>query len=127
MPLKSKSRTTIERPIYQSVLTGHRLPTHGPPVHPGEMLLHEFIKPLRISQSAFALRMGVSFPRLNEIIHAKRGVSVDTALRIAQVTGMRADFWMGLQLDWDLWHLLHSPEGRQIAKLKRIPRPKQRD
>jgi addiction module HigA family antidote len=91
------------------------------------MLLYEFIKPLRMSQTAFALRMGVSYPRLNEIIHAKRSVTVDTALRIAHLTGMRADIWMGLQLDWDLWHLHHSPEGREIAKLKRIPRPKQRD
>jgi addiction module HigA family antidote len=122
MRLKSKSRTTTDKTIFQSVLTGARLPTRRPPTHPGEMLLYEFIKPLRISQSAFAIQMGVSFPRLNEIIRGKRSVTVDTALRLAQVTGMSADFWMGLQLDWDLWHFLRSEEGKEIAKLKRIKR-----
>jgi antitoxin HigA-1 len=81
-----------------------RLPTEVPPVHPGEMLLGEFLKPLRISQSAFAIRLGVSFPRLHEIIRGKRALTPHTALRLAQVTGMSADFWLGLQSDWDLWH-----------------------
>ena len=68
------------------------------------MLLEEFLKPLEISQSAFAIRLGVSFPRLNEIVRGKRSVTSDTALRLARVTGMSAEFWLGLQLDWDLWH-----------------------
>lgn len=86
------------------------------------MLLEEFLKPLVISQSAFAIRLGVSFPRLNEIIRQKRGVTPDTALRFAQVTGMSADFWLGLQLDWDLWHLLRSRTADRIAKLSPLPK-----
>lgn len=82
------------------------------------MLLEEFLRPLGISQSAFAIRLGVSFPRLNEIVRAKRGVTPDTALRLAQVTGMSADFWLGLQLDWDLWHALRSSEATRISNLK---------
>jgi antitoxin HigA-1 len=81
------------------------------------MLLEEFLKPLAMSQSAFAIRLGVSFPRLNEIIRGKRAVTPDTALRLAQVTGMSADFWLGLQLDWDLWHALRSKDAAKIAKL----------
>jgi len=81
------------------------------------MLLEEFLKPLRISQSAFAIQLGVSFPRLNEIINAKRSVTVETALRLARVTGMGAEFWLGLQLDWDLWHALRSDEAAQIRRL----------
>ncbi|MHB1097259.1 MAG: HigA family addiction module antitoxin [Gemmatimonadaceae bacterium] len=104
------------------VLHGRLLPTRRPPTHPGEMLLEEFLKPLRISQSAFAVRLGVSFPRLHEIIHAKRGVTVNTALRLARVTGMSAEFWLGLQLDWDLWHELRSEDARQIARLEPIQR-----
>ena len=73
------------------------LPTHQPPPHPGEMLLEEFLKPLGVSQSAFAIRLGVSFPRLNEVIRGKRAVTPDTALRLARVTWMSADFWLGLQ------------------------------
>lgn len=101
MPTKSKSRTTSNRSTGMRPLVRRRLPTAIPPVHPGEMLLEESLKPLGISQSAFAIRLGVSFPRLNEIIRQKRGVTPDTALRFAQVTGMSADFgsacnWIGI-------------------------------
>ncbi len=82
------------------------------------MLLEEFLKPLRISQSAFARQLEVSFPRLNEIINGKRSVTTDTALRLARVTGMSAEFWLGLQQDWDLWHALRSEEANEIAKLE---------
>jgi addiction module HigA family antidote len=122
MPTKSKSRTTTKHPIPIGPLVRRQLPTKMPPVHPGEMLLEEFLKPLGISQSAFAIRLGVSFPRLNEIIRQKRSVTPDTALRFAQVTGMSADFWLGLQLDWDLWHVLRSKEAERIAKLAPLPR-----
>ena len=118
MRTTSKSRTTIRRAAPKRSLVTRRLPTELPPVHPGEMLLEEFLKPLRISQSAFAIQLGVSFPRLNEIIREQRGVSADTALRLAQVTGMSADFWLGLQLDWDLWHALRSKDVARIAKLE---------
>jgi len=82
------------------------------------MLLEEFLKPLGISQSAFAVRLGISFPRLNEIIRGKRGVTPDTALRLARVLGMSADFWLGLQQDWDLWHALRSEKAAAIAQLE---------
>ncbi|MEO5568936.1 MAG: HigA family addiction module antitoxin [Gemmatimonadaceae bacterium] len=98
------------------------MPTELPPTHPGEMLLEEFLRPLEITQSAFAVQLGVSFPRLNEIIRGKRGVTVDTALRLAQVTRMSADFWLGLQLDWDLWHALRSKDVARIAKLTPLRR-----
>jgi antitoxin HigA-1 len=117
MPTKSRSRTTTRRDG-ASPLVQRRLPSDRPPTHPGEMLLEEFLKPLGISQSAFAIRLGVSFPRLNEVIHAKRGVTPDTALRLARVTGMSADFWLGLQQDWDLWHALRSEAADEIAQLE---------
>ena len=123
MPTKSKSRTTTKRAKAASRgLVRRRLPTELPPTAPGEMLLEEFLKPLGISQSAFAVRLGVSFPRLNEIVRGKRAVTPDTALRLAQVTGMSADFWLGLQSDWDLWHALRSKDAKQIAKLAPLPR-----
>lgn len=96
MPMKSRSRTITKRravPTKRSSLHVERLlPRLVPPTHPGEMLLEEFLKPLGISQSAFAIRLGVSFPRLNEIVRGKRSVTPDTALRLARVTGMSADF-----------------------------------
>lgn len=86
------------------------------------MLLEEFLKPMRISQSAFATRLGVSFPRLNEIIRGKRGVTPDTALRLERVLGMSAEFWLNLQLHWDLWHALHGKDAGEIAKLQPFKR-----
>jgi addiction module HigA family antidote len=86
------------------------------------MLMEEFLKPLGISQSAFAARLGISFPRLNEIILRKRGVTPDTALRLAHVLGMSADFWLGLQLDWELWHALRSKNAEAIMRLEPLRR-----
>jgi len=117
MPTKSKS-SIITEGTRNAPLVQRRLPTHRPPTHPGEMLLEEFLKPLKITQSAFAVRLGVSFPRLNEVINAKRSVTPDTALRLARVTGMSADFWLGLQQDWDLWHALRSEKAEEIARLE---------
>jgi addiction module HigA family antidote len=82
------------------------------------MLLEEFLKPLNLSQSAFAIHLGVSFPRLNEIIRGKRSVTPDTSLRLARVLGMPADFWLGLQQDWDLWHATRNDMAIEIDRLK---------
>jgi addiction module HigA family antidote len=99
-------------------LVARRLPRHRPPTHPGEMLRDEFLVPLGITQSELAERLGVSFPRLNEIVRGRRGVTPDTALRLARVVGMSADFWLGLQQDWDLWHAIHSEQAAEIKRLK---------
>ncbi len=98
------------------------LPKHRPPTHPGEMLLEEFLRPLGVTQSEFAVRLAVSFPRLNEIVRGRRGVTPDTALRLARVLGMSAGFWLGLQLDWDLWHAMRAKEARKISSLKPLKR-----
>jgi antitoxin HigA-1 len=122
MSSKSRSSITTEGngPIgsRNPELAGRRLPCERPSTHPGEMLLEEFLKPLGISQSAFAVRLGVSFPRLNEIVRGKRAVTPDTALRLAQVLGMPADFWLGLQMDWDLWHAMRSDKAAAIVQLE---------
>ena len=119
MRTKSRSRTTTKKAT--TLLVQRRLPARRAPTSPGEMILEEFLKPLNISQSAFAIRLGVSFPRLNEIINAKRAVTPDTALRLARVTRMSADFWLGLQQDWDLWHALRSDAAAKIAELEPLP------
>jgi addiction module HigA family antidote len=72
------------------------------PVHPGEVLLEEFLKPMGISQNKLALNMGVSARRINEIVLGKRGVTADTALRLATFFGTSAEFWLGLQSQYDL-------------------------
>jgi antitoxin HigA-1 len=122
--MRSKSRTITERRARygqygsRGALVGRKLPRHRPPTHPGEMLLEEFIKPLGITQSELARRLGISFPRLNEVLRRKRSVTPDTALRLAQVLGMSAEFWLGLQLDWDLWHAMRAAKASEIARLE---------
>lgn len=72
------------------------------PVHPGEILLEEFLKPMDISQNKLGRDLGVSPRRINEIIHGKRSVTADTALRLSAYFGNSASFWLGLQMDYDL-------------------------
>ncbi|MFZ2958259.1 MAG: HigA family addiction module antitoxin [Candidatus Ozemobacteraceae bacterium] len=98
-----------------------RIPKNGPPTHPGEMLLEEFLKPLEMTQSELVKKLGVSYPRVNELIHGKRGITPDTALRLEKLFGMDAQFWLNLQLAWDLYHVAHSPAGMEIKKIKRLP------
>ena len=110
--MKSAAKTTIRS-------VGRQLPTHRPPTHPGEMLLEEFLKPLGITQADAADRLGVPFQRLNGLVRGRRGVTADTALRLAALTGMDPAFWMGLQADHDLWHALRAVDVSRIAPLKK--------
>jgi addiction module HigA family antidote len=73
-----------------------------PPVHPGEILLEEFLAPLKISQNQLGKDLGVSSRRINEIIHGKRSITADTALRLARYFNNSPQFWLGLQMDYDL-------------------------
>lgn len=72
------------------------------PIHPGEVLLEEFLKPMGLSQNKLALNIGVHARRINEIILEKRKVTADTALRLARFFGTSAEFWLGLQSQYDL-------------------------
>jgi addiction module HigA family antidote len=72
------------------------------PVHPGEILREEFLKPLGLSQTRVGRDLGVSPRRINEIIHGKRSITADTALRLSRYLGTSAEFWLGLQADYDL-------------------------
>jgi addiction module HigA family antidote len=73
-----------------------------PPVHPGEILMEEFIKPLGLSQYRIAMDTSVPPRRINEIVHGKRAISADTALRLARYFGNSEGFWMNLQMRYDL-------------------------
>jgi antitoxin HigA-1 len=81
-----------------------RIPTHRLPTHPGEMLLEEFLSPMGLTQRELADAIHVPYQRINEIINERRGITPSTALRLAKFFGMSADFWMNLQLRWDLYH-----------------------
>lgn len=91
MPTKSASKIITRDPNWL-----------GPAISPGEILLEEFLNPQGIGQADAARRLGISLNRLNEIILGKRGVSADTALRLAGLLKTSPQFWMRLQADWDL-------------------------
>jgi addiction module HigA family antidote len=72
------------------------------PIHPGEMLLEEFLRPKGVSQREFAAKLGWTTAKLNELVKAKRGVTADTALDLAKALGTSPELWMNLQMMWDL-------------------------
>jgi addiction module HigA family antidote len=79
------------------------IPKHRRPTHPGEMLLEEFLRPKKLSQVDAAEKMGISTNRLNELIRGKRGVTADTALRLAKLLKTTPEFWLNLQNAYDLY------------------------
>ncbi|MCX6025034.1 MAG: HigA family addiction module antitoxin [Chloroflexi bacterium] len=92
------------------------------PAHPGEVLLEEFLKPIGLSQSRLALSIGVHARRVNEIVLGKRGITADSALRLAKFFGNSAKFWLGLQMDYDL-DVASDALGRRLDHEVRLPTP----
>ncbi|MFI5293859.1 MAG: HigA family addiction module antitoxin [Thermodesulfovibrionales bacterium] len=90
-----------------------------PPIHPGEILVKEFLEPLGISQYRLAKDIGVTPRRINEIVHGRRAISADTALRLSQFFGMEAQFWMNLQSRYDM----EVTRDRLQDKIKKEVRP----
>ena len=80
-----------------------RIPTNREPTHPGEMLLEEFLIPMSITQKELAKAIHVPYQRINEIVNKRRGMTPSIALRLAKFFGLSEDFWMSLQLRWDLY------------------------
>lgn len=79
------------------------IPTNRPPTHPGEMLLEEFLQPMGISQKELADSIHVPYQRVNEIVNGRRGITPSTVLRLAKFFDTSVDFWMNLQLRWNLY------------------------
>lgn len=88
-----------------------RTPKNRPPTHPGEMLLEEFLVPMGITQKDLADSILVPYQRVNELINGKRGITPSTALRLARYFNTSPDFWLNLQLRWDLYHAARKEAG----------------
>ncbi|HDY68946.1 hypothetical protein LCGC14_2501740 [marine sediment metagenome] len=93
-----------------------RIPTHREPTHPGEMLLEEFLIPMGITQRKLSKEINVPYQRINEIVNKRRGITPSTALRLAKFFRVSEDFWINLQLRWDLYKAKRS----ETNKLKSI-------
>jgi addiction module HigA family antidote len=94
-----------------------RVPTNRIPTHPGEMLLEEFLTPMGISQKDLADSIEVPYQRINEIVNGRRGITPSTALRLAKFFDMSADFWMNLQLRWDLY-FARQEENKVLQRIQ---------
>jgi len=94
-----------------------RIPTHRLPTHPGEMLREEFLVPMNISQRDLASAIHVPYQRVNELVNQRRGVTPSTALRLAKFFGMSADFWLNLQVRWDLFKA-QSSEAEELRSIE---------
>jgi addiction module HigA family antidote len=103
MPAKSASKTITRKHAWL-----------GPAIPPGEILLEEYLKPMGLGQMEVARKLGVSLNRLNEIILGKRGITADTALRLARLLKTSPQLWMRLQADWDL-HRAMRREARKAS------------
>ncbi len=80
-----------------------RIPTHRAPTHPGEMLFSEFLEPMKISQRDLADAIHVPYQRINELVNQRRGITPSTALRLGKFFNNSPDFWLNLQIRWDLY------------------------
>ena len=96
-----------------------RIPTQREPTHPGEMLIEEFLIPMNITQRELAKEIHVPYQRINEIINKRRGVTPSTALRLAKFFGVSEDFWMNLQLRWDIYKAKLS-EAKELKTIRSL-------
>lgn len=96
-----------------------RIPAHRQPIHPGEMLVEEFLRPLGITQRELADAIHVPYQRVNELVNQKRGITPSTALRLARFFGVSADFWLNLQIRWDLYRTQQA-ERDELAEIREI-------
>ncbi|ACL72191.1 HigA family addiction module antitoxin [Thioalkalivibrio sulfidiphilus] len=94
-----------------------RIPTHRPPTHPGEMLREEFLVPMNISQRDLADAIHVPYQRVNELVNQKRSITPSTALRLAKFFGVSPDFWLNLQVRWDLYRA-QVAEADELASIE---------
>jgi addiction module HigA family antidote len=97
------------------------IPRYRRPTAPAEILVKDFLEPLGITSNAFAGRLGLPCARFDDIIHGRAPMTADTALRLARVLGMSAEFWLNAQLALDLYDAMHSPDASGIAALEPMP------
>ncbi len=87
-----------------------KIPKYRPPSHPGEILLKDFLEPMGITQRQLADALHVPYQRINELVNQKRGITPSTAIRLSKFFGNSSNFWLNLQQNWELYHVLKEEE-----------------
>ena len=94
------------------------MPTNRPPIHPGEILREEFLKPYGMTQTAFSKRIGVSRKHISEIVNCRKGISTDIALRLSRLFGTSPELWLNGQVAWDVWHAMRGENASNLESIK---------
>jgi addiction module HigA family antidote len=97
-----------------------RLPTNRPPVHPGEILREEFMKPLDMTQSELSRRISIPRNHISNVLNCKKGITPDLALRLSKLFGTSPELWLNGQTAWDLWHLTRGESAYELEAIEPV-------
>jgi len=97
-----------------------KMPTNRPPIHPGEILLEEFMKPYGMTQTEIARRIGVSRKHISEVVNGRKGISTDMALRLSRLFGTSLELWLNGQLAWDVWHAIRGENACKFEVIEPV-------
>ncbi len=97
-----------------------KMPTNRSPVHPGEILLEEFMKPYGMTQTEIARRIGVSRKHISEIVNGRKGISTDMALRLSRLFGTSPELWLNGQIAWDVWHAMREENACKLQAIEPV-------
>ncbi len=97
-----------------------KMPTNRPPIHPGEILLEEFMKPYGMTQTEIARRIGVSRKHISEVVNGRKGISTDMALRLSRLFGTSPELWLNGQLAWDVWHAMRGENAFRLEAIEPV-------
>ena len=100
-----------------------RMPTNQSPIHPGEILLEEFLKPYEITPAELSSRIAVSHEQINAIINSKQAITTNIALRLSRLFGTSPELWLNGQIKWDIWHQLHGKRAEELKVIKPMVMP----
>ncbi len=97
-----------------------KTPTNRPPIHPGEILLEEFMKPYSMTQTEIAQRIGVSRKHISEVVNSRKGISTDMALCLSKLFGTSPELWLNGQIAWDVWHAMRGERAIKLEKIEPV-------
>ena len=97
-----------------------KMPTNRPPIHPGEILLEEFLKPYGMTQTEIARRIGVSRKHISEVVNGRKGISTDMALRLSRLFGTSPELWLNGQIACDVWNAMRGENARKLEAIEPV-------
>jgi len=100
-----------------------RIPTNRLPIHPGEILMEEFMKPYGMTQTEIARRIGVSRKHISEVVNGRKGISTDMALRLSRLFGTSPELWLNGQMAWDVWHAMREENAYKLQAIEPVTTP----